>query len=284
MPSLAPGIGKAAKLTASAASVLLLMLAAASQSAASLVVDRQIQYATGIDPTKSALLPGQTSSGANIVNAQGGITNVLIDVSGLPSSGGIGLGDLGFRVGNSTDIASWGALGTAPTVSTLIGGGDGGTDRISLSWSFNEVENTCLEITLAANASTGLASPDVFYFGHLQGDVNGDAAVTAIDVLLIANELNASGGSPIPADGPGDPLDVNRDGSITNFDVLLVNNAINVGVDPLVTISPPLPQPVPLPAAVWLFATAVLGIFTANRRRGSVSKRKLPAGTSCQGV
>ncbi len=238
---------------------------------ASLVVDRHIAYATGIDPTKSALLPGLTSSGANIVNSQGGITDLYIDLAGVPSLSSIGLGDLDFRIGNSTDIASWALLSTAPAVSVTSGAGTGGADRLYLSWSPGAVENTWLEITLAANASTGLVAPDVFYFGHLLGDTSSDGQLSPIDALLVINELNSSGPSS-SADGPGDPLDLNRDGFITPADYAVVVNALSSGDgSSLVTLSPPLPQPVPLPAAAWLFATALTGLLAVNRRRKSIA-------------
>lgn len=254
---------------------MLVLLILPLQAGASLVVDRHIEYATGIDPTKSALLPGQTSSGANIINSLGGITGIYIDILGFPAGGGIGSGDLGFRVGNSTDISSWTPLGIAPAVSTTSGAGNGGSDRVYLSWPSASVENTWLEITLAASASTGLGSPDVFYYGHMAGDTNGDGAVTPADALLIINELNDPANLPAVV-GAENPFDVNRDGRITATDLLLVQNILRDGApEPLVTLSPPVPQPVPLPAAAWLFATALTGLFAVNRRRQSIARGHL---------
>ena len=257
---------------------LLLWFGLSAQAGASLVVDRHIAYSIGIDPTKTALLPGQTSSGANFTNALGGITELYIDIAGAPSLGGIGLGDLDFRAGNSTDIASWSAPGTAPALSVLAGAGTGGADRLALSWIPGSVENTWLEITLAANATTGLATPDVFYFGHLLGDANYDGHVTPVDVLLINNALTSSGSS-FPA-GPGNPLDINRDGFVAPIDELIVINTLNAGnVSQLVTLSPPLPQPVPLPAAIWLFVTALGGLLAFGSRRQSLERvRPVSAG------
>jgi len=255
---------------------LLILLVLPSQAAASLVVDRQIEYATGIDPTKSALLPGQTSSAVNITNSLGGISGIYIDILGLPAGGGIGSGDLNFRVGNSTDISSWAPLGIAPAISTTSGAGAGGSDRVYLSWASGGAENTWLEITLLDNASTGLGSPDVFYYGHMLGDTNSDGEVTPIDALLVINELNDPNNLPV-AVGAENPLDVNRDGRISPADLLIVEGILQDGApEPLVTLSPPLPQPIPVPAAIWLFATALTGLFVADRRRKSIARGALP--------
>jgi hypothetical protein len=59
-------------------------------------------------------------------------------------------------------------------------------------------------------------------------DVNGDGGVTALDVLTLVNQINASGTIPVTA-GPlsGPYLDVNEDGLLTAADVLFVINRIN---------------------------------------------------------
>ena len=276
MPKLNVSNNGLARSIVSMSVILFALLGLPSQVGASLVVDRHIEYATGIDPTKSGLLPGQTSSGANIINSLGGITSIYIDVLGLPAGSGIGLSDLSFRVGNSTDISSWAPLGNAPAIRTTSGAGNGGSDRVNLSWLTGGVENTWLEITLMANASTGLGSPDTFYFGHMFGDTSGDGEVTPLDALIIINELDDQGTLPV-AVGPENPLDVNRDGGITATDLLLVERVLQIGAPaPLVMLSPPLPQPVPLPAAIWLFATALTGLFVVNSRRtGRLRGRRL---------
>jgi hypothetical protein len=63
-------------------------------------------------------------------------------------------------------------------------------------------------------------------------DVNGDGAVTALDTLLVINELNAHGSRSLPPPSPSGEfplpyLDVSGDGSIQPLDVLLVINHIN---------------------------------------------------------
>jgi hypothetical protein len=79
---------------------------------------------------------------------------------------------------------------------------------------------------VAGGDSSGLA-PDQGTGGP---DVNGDGYVSAQDVLLIVNGVNAAtiaSGGVMEASAAGDPLDVNGDGVISAMDALLVINWIN---------------------------------------------------------
>lgn len=65
----------------------------------------------------------------------------------------------------------------------------------------------------------------------LPRDTNGDGFVTALDALLIINDLNAFGSRPVtrPPVPVGLLLDVNQDGFITPLDALLIINQLNAG-------------------------------------------------------
>lgn len=59
-------------------------------------------------------------------------------------------------------------------------------------------------------------------------DINNDGEVTAIDALLIINELNSTGPRRLTAEENGPPyLDANRDGYLSAMDALLVINGLN---------------------------------------------------------
>ena len=223
----------------------LVVAVASSNAFASVVVNRLVEYPTGIDPTRTALLPGETSNDLNYINSIGGITSILIDLDGMPASGNITQDDFNFRIGNSVDISAWSTLGQAPVLNIVSGGGTGGSDRLHLSWPSGAIENTWLEVRVEATADTDLTVPDVFYFGHLVGDTNRDGRLTPIDSLLIFNALN-------------------RDGMLSPADALVVINAINAGLPPLVTLSPPVPD-VPIPASVWLFVSGLSGLVALSR-------------------
>jgi hypothetical protein len=61
-------------------------------------------------------------------------------------------------------------------------------------------------------------------------DVDDDGFVSAIDVLVLVNDINANGQRVLPTGLTPPPfLDVNGDGSLTSLDVLAVVNFINSG-------------------------------------------------------
>ncbi|HRX79767.1 MAG TPA: Ig-like domain-containing protein, partial [Pirellulaceae bacterium] len=62
-------------------------------------------------------------------------------------------------------------------------------------------------------------------------DVNADGSLSAIDALLIINEINKNGPHGIPANSPAVApyWDTNGDGSVSSIDVLRVVNALNSG-------------------------------------------------------
>jgi VCBS repeat-containing protein len=62
-------------------------------------------------------------------------------------------------------------------------------------------------------------------------DVNADGSISAIDALLIINEINKNGSHEIPSTSPAiAPFwDVNGDGFVSSIDVLRVVNALNNG-------------------------------------------------------
>ena len=241
-------------------------------SATTIVVDRQVAYGSVIDPSKSALLPGQTSTSANFTNRAGGLTDILIDVDGLGNASALGVSDFEFRVGNSGTPSTWSLLAASPTLSVVGSGGLGGADRIQLNWSTGLIENTWLQIRLLATGNSGLSTADEFYFGHSFGDVNGDGALTAADPLSIINEINAVGVGPVDVTSP---FDINRDGSLTAADSLLLINALNAGGhDSLASLTAPTSsggtpgnggQPVPEPPILALLASGIIALRASRR-------------------
>jgi len=80
--------------------------------------------------------------------------------------------------------------------------------------------------TRVAAALSAALTPSV----TIPEDTNGDGIVTALDVLLLVNYLNAilaGGGIPDPVGDFPPAYDVNRDGRVTPLDVLLVINHLN---------------------------------------------------------
>ena len=67
-------------------------------------------------------------------------------------------------------------------------------------------------------------------------DVNDSGLVTPLDVLLVVNDINASGVRTLPEAPTGAVaaamIDVNNDGLVSGLDVLQIINALNLYVDP----------------------------------------------------
>jgi len=188
------------------------------------VVRRGIFYnnsafaADTIAPDKTALLPGQTARFANYASYSRGINGIAVDVvdlTGTPTAG-----DFEFKVGNDDDPGSWPSVETLPEVTVQNGQGMGGSDRVTIVWPDNTIENTWLQVTVLPTANTGLTEPDVFYFGNAIGESGNsavEARVNAVDILLARNNPRNLV-EPVPADFR---YDYNRDGRVNATDMLI---------------------------------------------------------------
>ncbi|MEE8451772.1 MAG: Ig-like domain-containing protein [Thermoguttaceae bacterium] len=164
-----------------------------------------------IAPDKEALLPGETATKANYINYVRGINGVMIDVVDLPDAANLSaIDDFVFRVGNNDRPDGW-STGPSPSQLTVRhGAGVAGSDRVTIVWADNRIDNRWLQVTVLATQNTGLAEPDVFHFGNAigeAGDQTHNAIVNATDE--IAAKLFSHG--PLNPAAIDDPYDYNRD-------------------------------------------------------------------------
>ncbi|EGF27475.1 PKD domain-containing protein [Rhodopirellula baltica] len=211
---------------------------------------------------KVALLPGVTASAANYTSYLRGINGVMIDIANLPAAG-LTSDDFEFHVGNSNDPDSWSQLATPgeqPTIEVRAGEGVGGSDRIELIWPDNMIENQWLKVTVKANESTGLLSPDVHYWGNQIGDTENGVGNAIVDNSDLNGVFLAKGPSSV---GIEDNYDINRDGVVDNSDLFGVffNKTSSVEGDSLVFFTPPTPV-APLMASMGSVA-GVDSVFSA---------------------
>ncbi|MBN2476227.1 MAG: lamin tail domain-containing protein [Pirellulales bacterium] len=172
---------------------------------------------------KHALLPGETATFANYTSYSRGLNGIMVDIEDLPPAGVLDAGDFQFRVGNSNTPSAWSA-GPAPvSITVRPGAGAEGSDRVTIVWEHYAIVKQWLEVTVLATADTGLAEPDVFYFGNAVGEAGNatsDAKVNASDMLLARNNprnfLN-----PAPVDFA---CDFNRDARVNATDMLIARN------------------------------------------------------------
>ena len=82
------------------------------------------------------------------------------------------------------------------------------------------MRNTWLRVSLLANDHTGLAAPDVFYFGNLVGDT-GDAAGATMATVSAADFSRTRARIIVPAP-PDSPFDFNHDRRVDASDLAAV--------------------------------------------------------------
>jgi hypothetical protein len=171
---------------------------------------------------KTALLPGQASSFANITSYSRGINGIMIDVFGLvgtPTNA-----DFQFRVGTGGDPANWKPAPDPLSVVRRSGDGENDSDRITITFPSGSIVNQWLQVTFKATAVTGLPANDVFYFGNLVGETGNvpagatEAVVNALDLLAARNQTYSQSVPVI------NRFDFNRDGKINSNDVLVVRS------------------------------------------------------------
>jgi alpha-L-arabinofuranosidase len=172
-----------------------------------------------IDPGKIALLPGQAATPANYTGYVRGLNGVMLDVARLGNRAALTAADFSFRLGATGDPSSWPAA-PVPSVTVRAGAGFAGSDRIELIWSDNAIQNAWLQVTVKADANTGLNAPDVFYFGNLVGDTANDfgdpaARVSAADLA----DIRIASVAPVSV---ATAADVNKDGVVNGTDTFVV--------------------------------------------------------------
>jgi hypothetical protein len=170
----------------------------------------------------------QTLSLANLINTTRGINLVAFDVQDL--AGTVTAADFTFQMspqGPFTEVTNppsgWSA---APPASNIAITTSGANSRVTITWPNFAIENRWLRISVLANANTGLANTQVFYLGHLRGEVTGVQAgqyiVNNSDALAIANAVS---GTAVPA---SNIYDLDKNTRVLNADIAAMSPFIGV--------------------------------------------------------
>jgi hypothetical protein len=179
---------------------------------------------------KTAYLPsGGAATFVNVSSYMLGINGLMVDLAG--AHGTITANDFVFKVGNNNAPDTWGVAPAPTLVSTRVGAGAGGSDRIELVWPDGAIQRTWLEVVVrgndaqgGSNSNAGLAASDVFFFGSAPADSGfGDTTgfmVSTIDDQLVRNHP-AGHGNPASIDNP---YDFNRDGLVNAIDQAAVRS------------------------------------------------------------
>ena len=160
----------------------------------------------------------------------------MVDIQNLANPAGISAADFQFQVGNG---GGWTAAPAPNNVSVRQGAGVGGSDRVTITWDDNVIQNQWLQVTVKADANTGLAAADVFYFGNAIGESGDNPANAVVDFQdELASRTHKSG---IPIAPITNPYDYNRDGRVNATDDIIArhNRTDGTGGNPLQLISAP---------------------------------------------
>jgi hypothetical protein len=104
------------------------------------------------------------------------------------------------------------------------GKGVGGSDRLTVVFADGVIKNQWLQVTVKATDRTGLAAPDVFYFGSLVGDVGDTTAgmtQSRINVLDLAQVKKSLPNNNVFMTSR---FDIDRDGKINATDLSVIKS------------------------------------------------------------
>ncbi len=198
-------------------------------SFASIVVDNALA------PNKVLAQSGaapQTLNYSNLINTTRGINGIVLDVAGLASASltasdfAIRVSPTGFFDEAANPPSSW-AAAPAPTGIFVTPGTATTPARVRLEWADNAIENRWLQIRILANANTGLLSSQVYYLGHLRGEINGQT----IGGAYFVNNADLTAALPVgQAATVGNTRDVDKNGFVLNADFIIIRLGIINGL------------------------------------------------------
>ncbi|HEY8749327.1 MAG TPA: right-handed parallel beta-helix repeat-containing protein [Tepidisphaeraceae bacterium] len=200
------------------------------------VFDNTQAVSAAIASDKAPLLPGQPASFANYTSYSKGVNGIAIDAVNWPLNPTAA--DVTLRAGSSADLSTWAPVSQGVTYSIVRGAGSGGSDRVVIRLPDGMVSNKWLQITLNANADTGLSSPDIFYFGNAIGDDGHNLTSAVIDSTNEAGARNDLRTIFAPAT-ISDKYDFNRDGRVDATDQVIARYAVNSPATALQLFTPP---------------------------------------------
>ncbi len=130
----------------------------------------------------------------NLINSTRGINGLVFDIDNLPGS--LTASDFTFQMSPTgafneglNPVSAWELVPVSPAV-TVLGGSP---SRVLITWPSNTIANRWLRVTVKANPNTGLAAPEVYYLGHLQGESTEPSSskftVLVADILAIRAAL-----------------------------------------------------------------------------------------------
>jgi hypothetical protein len=183
----------------------------------------------------------QVLSFQNLINTTRGINGLIFDIAGIIGSN-LTTSDFAFRMSPSgaynegtNPPSSWNSA-PAPSAFVLTPGTASTPARVGLEWADNAIANRWLQIKVLANANTGLTSPQVYYIGHLYGEVNGVVSGGVFSVSIgdaTAIRPNVGFAAPVTS-----PFDLDKNGSVSIGDITGMRPRVGLASLRAITIPP----------------------------------------------
>jgi hypothetical protein len=172
-----------------------------------------------IDTSKVPLTSGRATR-ANVSNYDRGLNGVIVDIAGANASS-LGLFDFELSTGNTNTPTSWSLLPSSAFVTvnplTILPSPLGpGIVRVKFNFVDNAIARSWLQISVLANARTGLARTDTFLFGSAPGDVYIDPIAQRVNAMDSNAIRTAISSRPI---GVGRIEDITKDGFVSTDDL-----------------------------------------------------------------
>ncbi len=216
---------------------------------------------------KSALFPGQIASPANYSSYHRGLNGLIVDFANLADRANLTLANVdnyfAFHVGR--DGTTWTDAPRPMELTVRTGAGQRGSDRVSLVWEAGAIANQWLRVSIPANEATGLAVPDLFYFGNAVGEsaaAGGNAEVNAFDFAGARDHAGAA--------GVESRYDYDRSGQVDGADLAIARDGATTFRTALQLLDLSLPVPPPallLQSRAFLNQPFVDAVFAEDEHR-----------------
>ena len=183
----------------------------------------------------------QTLDFSNLITTNRGINGLVFDVAGLTAAS-LSESDFVLRVSptgafneTANPPSSWVAA-PAPSLVNVTAGTATTPARVRLEWADNAIADRWLQVKILANSNTGLVSSQVYYVGHLYGEVNGAISsgtftVSIADVTAIRPNVGLS----VPVTSP---FDLDKSGSVSIGDITGMRPRVGIASLRVITIPP----------------------------------------------
>lgn len=182
-------------------------------------VAANLQDDGAVATNKEALRQVDSATLVNITSYDKGINGVMVDIARLNAP--LAADDFEFYAGSRSFPQVWGVAPAPVSISQRPSGQPDGATRVTIIWADGAIKNEWLQVTVKANADTGLGGNDVFYFGNLVGDTvapeGGTTTTVNIRDVFATRAARRRGVVAVT-----DPADHNRDGRVNAVDEAVV--------------------------------------------------------------